>query len=199
MATGTTPSSRIIARCSWTFYLLTGPYHSSQVLVDLEEAGVRSYIAEPDRGRRKWGENIAAQQATYANRRRLRGARSLQLHRLRGERIERTFAHLYETGRMRRVHLRGHDNILKRVLIHSGAYNLGLLLRRALGVGTPRGLQGRLRALLARLIRLCRRPSTALPAFRLQVVVTALRERLRFRHPFATRLQLSRVAFATGC
>lgn len=174
-------------------------YHSSQVLVDLEEAGVRSYVAEPDRGRRKWGENIAAQQATYANRRRLRGARSLELHRLRGERIERTFAHLYETGRMRRVHLRGHDNILKRVLIHSGAYNLGLLLRRALGVGTPRGLQGRLRALLAWFIRLYSRSSTALLALRVQVMVTALREAPHLRHPFAIRFQLSRVAFTTGC
>jgi transposase len=174
-------------------------YHSSQVLIDLEESGVRSYIAEPDRGRRKWGENIAAQQATYANRRRLRGARSRELHRLRGERIERTFAHLYETGRMRRVHLRGHDNILKRVLIHSGAYNLGLLLRRALGVGTPRGLQGRLRALLAWLIRLCQPSSSALQAFQVQVTVTTLRVRARLRHPFAIPIQLSRVAFTTGC
>ncbi len=50
---------------------------------------------------------------------------------------------------MRRTHLRGHDNILKRVLVHSGAFNLGLLMRQSLGVGTPRGLQGRLRALLS--------------------------------------------------
>jgi hypothetical protein len=62
---------------------------------------------------------------------------------LRGERPERPFAHLYETGRMRRVHLRGHDNILKRVLLHAGALNLGLLLRTLCGVGTPRALQCR--------------------------------------------------------
>jgi hypothetical protein len=67
--------------------------------------------------------------------------------RLRGERLERPFAHLYETGRMRRVHLRGHDNILKRVLLHAGALNLGLLLRTLCGVGTPRALQGRVSVL----------------------------------------------------
>ena len=64
--------------------------------------------------------------------------------RQRGERLERPFAHLYETGALRRVHLRGHTNILKRVLVHTGGFNLGLLMRRLIGVGTPRGLQGRL-------------------------------------------------------
>ena len=57
--------------------------------------------------------------------------------------IERSFAHLYDTGGMRRTHLRGHTNILKRLLIHAGGFNLGLLLRALLGVGTPRGLQDR--------------------------------------------------------
>jgi hypothetical protein len=65
---------------------------------------------------------------------------------LRGERLERPFAHLYETGGMRRVYLRGHTNIRKRLLIHTGGYNLGLLMRQLIGVGTPRGLQGRLAA-----------------------------------------------------
>ncbi len=44
---------------------------------------------------------------------------------------------------MRRVHLRGRDNILKRLLIHICGLNLGLLMRWACGLGTPRGLQGR--------------------------------------------------------
>ena len=52
-------------------------------------------------------------------------------------RLERSFAHLYETGRMRRTHLRGHDNILKRLLIHVGAFNLSLVLSKKVGVGTP--------------------------------------------------------------
>ena len=61
---------------------------------------------------------------------------------------ERTHAHLYETGGMRRLHLRGRENILKRLLIQAAALNLALLLRRTLGVGTPRALQGLLRGLL---------------------------------------------------
>src|SRR5574341_316969 len=129
-------------------------YHSTEALVELEQRGLRAYIAEPDRGRRKWKDDIEGQMAVYANRRRIRGARGRRMHRLRGERTERPFAHLYETGGMRRTHLRGHPNILKRLLIHSGAFNLGLLLRRAIGVGTPRGLQGRLGALLALMRRL---------------------------------------------
>ena len=63
--------------------------------------------------------------------------------RQRGERIERSFAHLYDTGGMRRTHLRGHTNILKRLLIHAGGFNLGLVMRHLIGIGTPRGLQGR--------------------------------------------------------
>jgi transposase len=129
-------------------------YHSNQSLVDLEAVGVRSYISEPDRGRRNWKKKPEAQAAVYRNRRRIRNPRGLRLLRLRGERLERPFAHLYETGGMRRVHLRGHTNILKRLLIHTGGFNLGLLMRQLMGVGTPRGLQGRLSAVLAALLAL---------------------------------------------
>jgi len=119
-------------------------YHSNQSLVELEAVGVRSYISEPDRGRRRWKKKSDARAAVYRNRRRIRGPRGQRLLRLRGERLERPFAHLYETGGMRRVFLRGHDNIRKRGLIHAGGFNLGLLMRQLIGVGTPRGLQGRL-------------------------------------------------------
>jgi transposase len=138
-------------------------YHSTPVLQQLEAAGLRGYISEPDRGRRKWRDDINAREAVYANRRRNRGKRGLRLHRARGERAERPFAHLYRTGRMRRTYLRGHENILKRLLVHSGAFNLGLLMRQGLGVGTPRGLQGRVRALLTLLARLWRRLLTPSP------------------------------------
>ena len=124
-------------------------YHSNQSMVDLEAVGIRSYIAEPDRGRRDWSKEPEAQAPVYRNRRRMRGPRGRRLMRQRGERIERSFAHVYDTGGMRRTHLRGHENILKRLLIHAGGFNLGLLIRSILGVGTPRGLQGRLAAVLA--------------------------------------------------
>ena len=131
-------------------------YHSNQSLVDLEAVGLRSYISEPDRGRRNWKKHPEARAAVYRNRRRIRGRRGLRLLRLRGERLERPFAHLYETGGMRRVYLRGHDNIRKRVLIHAGGFNLGLLMRQLIGVGTPRGLQGRLAAAVAAILMLIR-------------------------------------------
>lgn len=74
--------------------------------------------------------------------------------RRRGESIERSFAHVYDTGGMRRTHLRGHPNILKRLLIHAGGFNLGLIMRQIFGVGTPRGLQGRLAAAMAIVVAL---------------------------------------------
>ena len=119
-------------------------YHSGSVLSDLHRDEMRSYIPEPERGRRKWQGNgkAAEQQQVYANRRRVRGARSKRLQKLRSELGERSFAHLYETGGMRRLHLRGRNNILKRLLVHGAAFNLSLILRKVLGVGKPRRLQG---------------------------------------------------------
>lgn len=121
----------------------TRGYHSNQTMVDLDAVGLRSYIAEPDRGRRDWSGAAEAKAPVYGNRRRIRGLRGRHLMRRRGELIERSFAHLYNTGGMRRTHLRGHTNILKRLLIHAGGFNLGLLLRALLGAGTPRGFQDR--------------------------------------------------------
>jgi transposase len=124
-------------------------YHSNQSMVDLEAVGIRSYVSEPDRGRRDWSKEPEAQAPVHRNRRRIRGPRGRRLMRQRGERIERSFAHLYDTGAMRRTHLRGHTNILKRVLIHAGGFNLGLVMRHLFGIGTPRGLQGRVAAVVA--------------------------------------------------
>jgi transposase len=112
-------------------------YHSNRLRVDLEAVGVRSYISEPDRGRRNWKKKPEARAAVYRNRRHIRGARGLRLLRLCAELLEPPFAHLYETGGMRRVHLREHTNILKRLLIHTGGFNLGLLMRQLIGVPCP--------------------------------------------------------------
>jgi transposase len=128
-------------------------YHSDRTLVQLEDQGLRPYVSEPDRGRRKWKDDVDAQMAVYANRRRIRGERGRRLQRMRGERLERPFAHLYETGGMRRIHLRGHTNILKRLLIHAAGCNLGLMMRSLIGFGTPRGLQGLVSTLLGLLRR----------------------------------------------
>ena len=131
-------------------------YHSNETMVGFAALGVRSYVSEPDRGRRHWKGTAAARKAVYAKRRRIRGARGQRLLRQRGELLERPNAHLYETGRLRRVHLRGHPNILKRLLLHVCGFNLGLLMRPLTGVGTPRSLQGRAATVFDALIGLLR-------------------------------------------
>jgi transposase len=122
-------------------------YHSAQTLVNLEELEICGYIAEPDRGRQRWTADDPdeqefkrqAQQAVYRNRRRRRSRRSKALHRRRGEYVERTFEHVLDDGGMRRVWLKGRAKIAKRYLIHTAAFNLGLLLRKLTGFGTPKG------------------------------------------------------------
>lgn len=118
-------------------------YHSGPVLQEMKAAGVRTYIPEKKQaGKRHWVGKEEQRDAIYANRQRLERPKGKRLLRKRGELIERTFAHCYETGGMRRTHLRNHNNILKRLLIHVAGMNLGLLLRSMYGIGTPRGLQG---------------------------------------------------------
>jgi transposase len=115
-------------------------YHSGTVVERIKSYEVRSYIPEKQhRGRRNWRGKQAEQQAVYQNRRRVRGSYGKSLLRRRGELVERSFAHCYETGGMRRTHLRKHQNILKRQLIHIGAFNLSLILRQMLGAGERRG------------------------------------------------------------
>ncbi|MCD6303768.1 MAG: transposase [Planctomycetes bacterium] len=109
-------------------------------------------------GRRNWqgkaalsasNAQAAERVAVYGNRRRIRGRRGKLLMRKRAEKVERSFAHCYGTGGMRRTHLRGHPKILKRLLIHASAFNLGLLMRKLFGLGTPRSLAERLAGLSA--------------------------------------------------
>lgn len=128
-------------------------YHCNETVSALAELEVRAYLSEPNRGRRCWQGKEAEQQAVYANRQRIRGARGKRLMRRRGELVERPFAHCYETGAMRRTHLRGQDNILKRLLIHVAGCNLGLLMRRNFGFGTPRGLSDLLSSIFSLVFR----------------------------------------------
>src|SRR6266581_3081965 len=151
-------------------------YHSGAVVERVKSYEVRSYIPEKkQKGRRNWAGKASEQQAVYANRRRVRGEYGKSLLRRRGELVERSFAHCYETGAMRRCHLRGRNNILKRQLVHVGAFNLSLILRKLLGAGTPRELRNRFGRLVVRVLLLfsnrnsqqrlgCRRISGRLPS-----------------------------------
>jgi transposase len=117
-------------------------YHSKQTLLDLEEMNVRSYASEPNRGRQDWDGQADAQKAVYANRRRVKGERGKRLLRSRGEKLERTFAHCYETGAMRHLYLRKRENVAKRVLIHAAGCNIGIMMRVKYGLRKPRSHSG---------------------------------------------------------
>src|SRR6185503_2209278 len=119
-------------------------YHSAQALANLREhTPYRTYIPEPERRHEcVWTDKPPEQkQAVVANRRRAQGKRGRKLQRLRSERVERTFAHVCETGGARRTWLAGIENVRKRYLISAAAHNLGLLMRSLFKMGTPRGLQ----------------------------------------------------------
>ncbi|TWT38935.1 Transposase DDE domain protein [Blastopirellula retiformator] len=118
-------------------------YHSNQVLADCAACHVRTYLPEPKRKKHRWTDKPAAWQVNYRNnRRRVEGERGRQLSRQRSEMIERSFAHVCETGGARRTWLRGLEKINKRYQIQTAARNLGVMMRRLFGIGKPRVLQG---------------------------------------------------------
>jgi transposase len=118
-------------------------YHSNEAVRTLAELELRTYIAEPERGKRNWEGRTADQKAVYANRRRIRGERGKGLQRQRGERIERNFAHQFDTGGMDRLWVRGINNVHKKLLLQAAACNLALLMRSLYGAGKPRAAHDR--------------------------------------------------------
>jgi hypothetical protein len=119
-------------------------YHGADTLELMSALSYRSYIPEPKRPHRlRWDDKTPEhQRAVYGNRRRVARAKSKQLQRWRSERVERSFAHVCETGAGRRIWLRGMDKVTKRYLIQAAAHNLGIVMRRLFGIGKPRCLQG---------------------------------------------------------
>jgi transposase len=125
-------------------------YHKADTLADCVEAQIRTYIPERKGKRRTWvGRREGQQEAVYANRRRCKADRGKQLQRWRSERVERSFAHVCETGGARRSWIRGRLEVTKRYLIQVAGHNLGILMRKLFGIGTPRSLQDTLVALLS--------------------------------------------------
>jgi transposase len=118
-------------------------YHSNEVARTFAEMEVRTYIAEPERGERNWEGKQAEKEAVYANRRRIRGERGKRMQRARGEKIERNFAHQFDTGGMDRLYVRGIGNVHKKLLLQAAACNLALLMRSLHGAGKPRAAHDR--------------------------------------------------------
>lgn len=116
-------------------------YHKNETLADSRELGLRTYICEPRvHGERSWTDKPESSEVAYrANRRRVRGTRSKALQKKRSEFAERTFAHVCETGRARRTWIRGLVEVSKRYLTQVAGRNLGLIMRKLFGIGTPRG------------------------------------------------------------
>jgi transposase len=119
-------------------------YHAAKQLTAVNETlGIRTYVPEPKRQTPwKWSDHTEAERrAVTGNHRRMSGERSKKLQRRRSELTERTFAHVCETGGARRCWLHGMLNVSKRYLLQVAARNLGLIMRKLFGMGTPRGLQ----------------------------------------------------------
>jgi transposase len=142
-------------------------YHETELIRELnQDLRITTYIPErnPEQ-RRRWNGNKAACRAFHGNRARCRREHGKALGRMRANIVERTFAHLLETGGLRRFTLRGLDNVRKRYLVHVLAYNLGVLMRELFGYGTPRSLQDQrtlfvlLLLLLALLFTIAQTPS----------------------------------------
>jgi transposase len=129
-------------------------YHSADTLELLSALTYRSYIPEPKRPHRlRWDDKTPAhQQAVYGNRRRVARTKSKKLQRWRSERVERSFAHVCETGAGRRTWLRGLDKVTKRYMIQAAAHNLGIVMRGLFGIGKPRCLQGPVAGWFARVL-----------------------------------------------
>jgi len=175
-------------------------YHKAETLANCEAAGVRTYIPEKRRTQdRVWTDKPPDWERAYRNnRRRVDGSRSKRLQKLRSEKVERSFAHVCETGGSRRSWLRGLVEVGTRYLIQVAGHNLGIIMRRAFGKGTPRGLQGVRSAVVAslfgRLATVLRMAWSWSP--------TRRREgggRLTKSSYFATRHMAENLTFSTGC
>jgi hypothetical protein len=118
-------------------------YHKSPTLAECTEWDVRTYIPEPERGKRTWTDKPPSWRvATTANRHRVKGERGKRSQKKRSELVERSFTQVCETDGGRRTWLRGRVNVSKRYRIQVAAFNLGVVMRTLLGVGKPRVLQG---------------------------------------------------------
>lgn len=116
-------------------------YHAAALLRRLKAQRYRTYIPERRQaGRRRWTDKGGLPTAIAFHQNRARGSRPLgrRYHRWRAERVERTFAHVCETGGARRTRLRGQANVAKRYLLQAAGANLALVMRTLYGLGTPR-------------------------------------------------------------
>jgi transposase len=175
-------------------------YHKAETLADCEAAGVRTYIPEQRRSQdRVWTDKPPEWERGYRNnRRRVGGSRSKRLQKLRSEKVERTFAHVCETGGGRRSWLRGLLKVGKRYLMQVAGHNLGIIMRCVFGKGTPRSLQGLRAAIVAWILGRMGTRARMMPSWPATLEWEA-RGRLLERSCFATLHVAENLTFSTGC
>ncbi len=162
-------------------------YHSNDVAVALRELAVRTYIAEPERGVRNWNGKAWEKEAVYANRRRIRGEHGKRLQRRRGEKIERNFAHQFDTGGMDRLWVRGLENVHRKLLIQAAACNLALLMRSLYGAGKPKAAHDQVRRAVFAILAFIRaweafwHPPSVHPGYLMRKPRTSTKHLLRHR------------------
>jgi transposase len=175
-------------------------YHKAKTLADCEAAGVRSYIPEQRRSQdRVWTDKPPEWERGYRNnRRRVGGSRSKRLQKLRSEKVERTFAHVCETGGGRRSWLRGLLKVGKRYLMQVAGHNLGIIMRCVFGKGTPRSLQGLRATVVAWILGRMGPWARMMPSWPATLEWEA-RGRLLERSCFSALHVAENLTFSTGC
>jgi len=113
-------------------------YHAAEEIARIENGGMAANI--PDRITNRNLEKLSkgTREALKRCARRVKSVMGKDLLRKRGMHIERSFAHILDSGGMRRTTLRGTENIQKRYSIAALGYNLSLLMLTFFGVGTPK-------------------------------------------------------------
>jgi transposase len=175
-------------------------YHKAETLANCAGVGVRTYIPEAQRSpQRVWTNKPPEwEQAYRGNRRRVRGDRSKRLQKLRSEKVERSFAHVCETGGGRRSWLRGLLKVGKRYLMQVAGHNLGIIMRWVFGKGTPRSLQGLRGAIFTWILGWMRPWARLVPSGSVTLGWEVCR-RLPDRISIPTLDVADKLTFSTGC
>jgi transposase len=113
-------------------------YHAVAEMACLQQEGIRTVIADPVINRNL--DKLADEEAKVVRsaRRSAKSKSGKELLKRRGMHLERPFAHILDAGGARRTTLRGRDNLNKRFKFSAAIYNLSQLMRKLLGVGTPK-------------------------------------------------------------
>jgi len=113
-------------------------YHAVEEMGFLQQEGIRTVISDPVINRNMDKLTDEEAKVVRSARRSAKSKSGKELLKSRGMHLERPFAHILDAGGARRTTLRGRDNLNKRFKFSAAIYNLSQLMRKLLGVGTPK-------------------------------------------------------------